>query len=174
MSPDGGWVAFMQGANVYVAPLPLGGTGGTVPKLTSDGGDFRSVALSTEGGLDPRWRSATVVDFASGNGFYSYDVVSRQTDTVTVKLTAPRALPSGSIALVGALIITLDRQRVIPSGTIVVRGGRISGGEHLTVQAPFYSDVTTFLGRSTYFYSHTPLLFSFGAWNEEWFWQESP
>ena len=49
-----------------------------------------------------------------------------------------------------------------------------TGGEHLTVQAPLYNDFITFLAKSRYVYSHTPLVSGFGAWNEEYFWQESP
>lgn len=49
-----------------------------------------------------------------------------------------------------------------------------TGGEHVTVQAPMYGDMTTFLGKAHYFYSHTPLVSGFAGWNEEYFWQESP
>ena len=48
-----------------------------------------------------------------------------------------------------------------------------NGGEHVTVQSPLYADITTFLGQAKYFYSHTPLVSGFGAWNEEYWWQES-
>ncbi|MBI4499902.1 MAG: amidohydrolase family protein, partial [Gemmatimonadetes bacterium] len=41
-------------------------------------------------------------------------------------LTLPRALPTGTIALAGARIVTLENRQVIPSGTVVVRAGRIS------------------------------------------------
>ncbi len=343
LSPDGKWLAFMQGANVYLAPVPAGMTGASVPKITKEGGDLPVTTLSTGGGLYPRWRTSTIVDFAGGNQFYSHNVVTRTTDSITVKLSVPRAIPSGSIALTGARIVTLDRKRIIENGTVVVMAGRIScvgtcsttgiekvvdvagktvipgwvdvhahlhadhmglmprqnfatavylaygittthdpattsiqafptaemieagetvgprvfstaealyvgdaglingitsrdaavrevarrqswgaamikqymqptrqqrqwvadaarergmrltaeasdgmeyalgmvmdgytGGEHMMVQAPFYSDLTTFLGTAKYFYSHTPLIFGFGAWNEEWFWQESP
>ena len=343
VSPDGRWITFTQGANVYLAPLPAGGAGDQVPLIAKNGSAFPVTPLSTGGGLYPRWRSSTTVDFASANRVFSYDVAAKRTDTVTVKLTSPRAIPAGSVALTDARIVTLDRKRVIPSGTIVVKAGRITcvgscstsgvdtvinvsgttiipgwvdmhahhhrehmammpkndfetaiylaygvttasdpstssvaafptaelveagetvgprvfsvaealtngdtpstndvtsrdialkevrrrmswgavllkqylqptrqqrqwavdaarelglrvtaegsddlnyklgmimdghtGGEHLTVQSPLYSDFTTFLGQAKYFYSHTPLVSGFGAWNEEYFWQESP
>ncbi len=343
VSPDGKWIAFTQGANVYVAPLPSGGTGDQVPTIAKQNGSFTAKPLSTEGGLYPRWRNATRVDFASGDRFFSVDVATGRADTVTVKLTSPRAIPSGTIALTGARIITLDKKLVIPSGTVMVKGGRITcvgncptrgadrvinlagktivpgwidmhahhhrehagmmprhnfesaiylaygvtttsdpstssvaafptaelieagemvgprvfsvaealtagdspgtnevsgrdvavkevkrrmswgavllkqylqptrqqrqwsvdaarelglrvtaegsmdlnhklgmvmdghtGGEHVTVQSPLYGDMTTFLGKSRYVYSHTPLVSGFGGWNEEYFWQESP
>jgi Tol biopolymer transport system component len=126
VSPDGRWVAFTQGANIHLAPIPPDGAGGKVPMITKGIGAFTATALSTEGGLFPRWRSATTVDFASANRFFSYDVTTKRSDTVAVKLTAPRAIPAGSIALIDARIVTLDQKRVIPSGTVVVKAGRIS------------------------------------------------
>ncbi len=49
-----------------------------------------------------------------------------------------------------------------------------TGGEHLTVQAPLYSDVLNFMAQARYVvYSHTPLVSGASAWNEEYFWQES-
>ncbi|MGE0442139.1 MAG: amidohydrolase family protein [Gemmatimonadales bacterium] len=343
VSPDGRWVAFNQGNNVYLAPLPPGGSGDQVPLIAKVGGAFTARPLSAEGGLYPRWRSASVVDFGSANRAMSHDVAANRTDTVTVRLTAPRAVAQGTIALTGARIVTLDDRRVIARGTVVVKDGRITcvgscstrgadrvvnvsgktiipgwidmhahhhrehfgmmprhdfetaiylaygvtttsdpstistaafptaelieagetigprvfsvaealtagdspgtndvtsrdlavsevrrrmswgavllkqylqptrqqrqwavdagrqegmrvtaegsmdlnhklgmvmdghtGGEHVTVQSPLYGDVTTFLGRAGYFYSHTPLVSGYGAWNEEYFWQESP
>ena len=343
VSPDGQHLAFTQGANVYLAPLPNGTTSDAVPMIAKNGSAFAVTPLSTEGGLYPRWRSATTVGFASANKFIAYDAATKRADTTTVKLTSPRAIAAGSIALTGARIITLDNKRVIASGTIVVKAGRITcvgscstagiekvvnasgktiipgwvdvhahhhrehmammprndfesaiylaygvtttndpstssvaafptaelieagetvgprvfsvaealtngdtpgtndvtsrnialtevsrrmswgaillkqylqptrqqrqwavdaarerglrvtaegsddlnhklgmimdghtGGEHLTVQSPLYSDFTTFIGQAKYFYSHTPLVSGFGAWNEEYFWQESP
>ena len=126
VSPDARWIAFTQGANVYLSPLPTGGSGAEPPMIAKQGSALPVTPLSTEGGLRPRWRTATVVDFSSGNRVFSYDVTAKRADTTTVKLTAPRAIPAGSIALTGARIVTLDNKRVIASGTVVVRGGRIS------------------------------------------------
>ena len=126
VSPDGRWVAFNQGNNVYLAPLPQAGAGDQVPLIAKTGGAFAAIPLSTEGGLHPRWRSTSTVDFASANRFFSYHATTRKTDTTSVTLTSARAIPAGSIALTGARIVTLDNKRVIPRGTIVVRGGRIS------------------------------------------------
>jgi hypothetical protein len=49
-----------------------------------------------------------------------------RTDTVTLKLSVPRAIPQGSVALTNARLITLDQRKVINSGTVVVKAGRIS------------------------------------------------
>ena len=126
VSPDGKWIAFNQGNNVYLAPLPLGGSGDQAPLIAKAGGSFNAVALSTVGGLYPRWRSATVVDYASANRFFSHDAATGKTDSVTIKLSSPRAIPAGTIALTGARIVTLENKRVIPSGTILIKAGRIA------------------------------------------------
>lgn len=126
VSPDGQWVAFVTGANVYLAPLPPGVVGGETPLIAKAGGSFNATPLSTEGGLYPTWRQGNMVDFGSANRAYAYDVAAKRTDTTTVKLTAPRAIPKGSIALTGARIVTLDNRKVINSGTIVVKAGRIT------------------------------------------------
>ncbi len=126
VSPDGRWVAFNQGNNVYVTPLPVGGSGDVTPLIAKSGGAFNPAPVTTEGGLYPRWRNATIVDVASADMFFAYDALTGKTDTVKVKLTSPRALPSGSIALTGARIITLDNKRIINGGTVVVKGGRIA------------------------------------------------
>ncbi|MEO8449134.1 MAG: amidohydrolase family protein [Gemmatimonadota bacterium] len=343
VSPDGKSVAFAQGMDVFVAPLPVGGSGGTAPQINKNGGALPVTRLSSEGGIYPRWRTAEVIDFGSGNRFFTHNLTTGRTDSVTVKLSAPRDVASGSVALTGARIITLDNKRIINSGTVVIKGGRITcvgpcsttgvdriinasgktiipgwidmhahhhrehagmmpahnfetaiylaygvtttldpstssveafpsaelietgqmvgprvlsvaeavtdgdnagtndvtsldqalkevarrkswgavslkqylqptrqqrqwvveagrqlgirvtaegsmdmnhklgmvmdghtGGEHSTVQAPLYSDFITFLAKSRYVYSHTPLVSGFGGWNEEYFWQESP
>jgi len=343
VSPDGQWIAFKQGSNVYLAPIPPGGSGHQTPLIAKAGGTFISKPLTTTGGLFPRWRNATTLDYASADRFFAHNTGSGRTDTVTVKLTANRAIASGTVALTGARIVTLDKSRVIDRGTVVVRNGRIScigecstagadrvvdvagktiipgwidthahhhrehlgmmprqnfesaiylaygvtttsdpstsstaafptaemieagvmigprvfsvsealtngdspgtndvtslqvalneirrrqswgavmlkqylqptrrqrqwsveaarqlgmrataegsadvthkigmvmdghtGGEHVTVHAPLYADLTTFFGKARYVYAHTPLVSGYGAWNEEYFWQESP
>jgi peptidyl-dipeptidase Dcp len=47
-------------------------------------------------------------------------------ETLTVNLTVPAARPQGSIALVGARLITMHGEEVIEDGTIVVEGDRIT------------------------------------------------
>ena len=134
VAPDGQRVAFTHGGNVYLAQLPESGTGDAVPTLAPMGGTFASRQLTREGGIQPRWRSASMLDITSGNRFYAYDAATGRTDSLSVALSVPRAVPPGSIALTGARIITLDNRQVLPSGTVVVRAGRISCVGECTTQ----------------------------------------
>jgi hypothetical protein len=131
-SPDGRWVAIQDELNVSVAPLGSGGSASYVAPLhwsatTAPRLDSASLRrLSRQGGIQPRWRSATVLEFQSGNRYFAYDVTRRRLDTVRINLTVPRPIPSGSVALTNARIVTLDQRRVIERGTVVVTGSRIS------------------------------------------------
>ena len=125
-SPDGAWVAFQEGDNVYVTPMVWGGVGGTTPRVEKRRGQLPVTALTRDGGLFPRWRSRTVLEYSSGAQHYVHEVTTGKTDTLTMRLAAPRAIPAGTIALTNARILTMDTRRVIERGTIVVRGNRIA------------------------------------------------
>ncbi|MGI9181659.1 MAG: amidohydrolase family protein [Longimicrobiaceae bacterium] len=125
-SPDGAWVAFQEGDNVYVTPFAWNGTGDEPLRIDKRKGKFPVKQLSREGGLFPRWRGAGIVEFGSGNRYFTYQIASEKADTTAVRLTVPRDVPSGIVALTGARIITLDNRRVIERGTVVIRGSRIA------------------------------------------------
>jgi hypothetical protein len=81
--------------------------------------------LSLEGGLFPRWRNATTLEFSSANRHFSYNTETQKTDTVTINLQVPRRVPSGSVVLSNARIVTLKGDEVIQRGHVVVQGSRI-------------------------------------------------
>ena len=82
--------------------------------------------LTREGGMYARWRNATTVELVSANRYITYDASRGTSDTTVIAFDIPRERARGSVALVGARIITLDQRRVIEQGTIVVRDGRIA------------------------------------------------
>jgi Tol biopolymer transport system component len=125
-SPDGKWVAFQEGDNVFVTPMAYEGTGTEPMRVDKRRGRFPVTQLSTEGGDFPRWRDSLTVEFGSADKYYAYRVDTKKTDTVSIKATAPRAVPNGKIALTNARIVTLENRRVIDRGSIVVSGSRIS------------------------------------------------
>ncbi len=125
-SPTGEWVAFQEGDNVYVTPMSWAAMGGNVLRVEKRRGAIPVTQLTRDGGLFPRWRDANTLEYGSGARYYAHHMDTGRTDTVTLSLTVPRDIPSGSIALTNARIVTLDQRKVIERGTIVVRGGRIA------------------------------------------------
>lgn len=125
-SPDGRRVAFNEGDNVYVVPLPAAGTGGEPPHILKGDGAFPVTKLSDEGGLYPGWRDANTLEFGSGTRFYVHTLDDERTDTTAIRLVVPRDIPGGRLALSGARIITLDDEGVLEHGVLVVDDGRIA------------------------------------------------
>jgi Tol biopolymer transport system component len=125
-SPSGAFVAFQEGDNVYVSPLVWGGIGSATQRVEKRRGQLPVTQLSRDGWLFPRWRDDSTLEYSSGAAYYVHHVRTGTTDTLALQLTVPRALPTGSVALTGARIVTLNKRQVIERGTIVVRGSRIA------------------------------------------------
>ena len=125
VSPDGKWVAFGEGDNVWVSPFPYQGTGGTTLRVDRNRPRLPATRLTREGGLFPTWRSATALDYGSADRFYTYSVATKRADTTRIALTVPRDIPAGTVAFTNARIVTL-RNREVVTGTLVVRGNRIA------------------------------------------------
>ena len=126
LSPDGSRVAYEEGDNIYVSPLPLNATGEQPVSLDKKMPAMPAKAASQDGGLFPHWRDANSVEFGISNKYLVFHVNSGKTDTTEIKLSIPRAVASGTIALINARIITLANKQVIEKGTIVVKAGRIT------------------------------------------------
>ena len=125
-SPTGEWVAFQEGDNVYVSPLAWMGLGGDALRVDKRKGALPVTQLTEDGGLFPRWRDANTLEYGSGPQYFVHHMESGVTDTVTLRLTVPRDVPEGTIALTGARIVTLNNRQVIENGTVVVDGSRIA------------------------------------------------
>ncbi len=123
-SPNRDYVAFNEGDNVYLVPMP-NGSGEDPIHIEKKNGALPVTKLSTEGGLYPGWRDATTVEFGSGPTYFTYDVGSETGDTVAIDLRIPRDRPGQTLALTGARIVTLENRAVVENGTLVVSGGRI-------------------------------------------------
>ncbi|MEZ4424469.1 MAG: amidohydrolase family protein [Gemmatimonadota bacterium] len=125
-SPTGRWVAFQEGDNVYVQPMGWESLGGEVLEVDKRRGALPVTQLTRDGGLFPRWRNETTLEYGSGPRHYVHHLDTGVTDTTTLALRVPRAVPQGRIALTGARIVTLNDRQVIENGTIVVDGSRIA------------------------------------------------
>jgi len=127
-SPDGRHVAFQEGDEVYVVPLPFAGVAGKPVEVTKEKGPLPVTPVSEGGGLFPRWTGDASLGYGSGARFFRTTFgpdgkpASRAFD---VRLEVPRAIPRGRLALEGARLITLKDREVIESGSILVEDGRI-------------------------------------------------
>ena len=64
-SPDGRWVAFQEGDNVYLTPFPEAGTGQQPTHVDRKGGAFSVRQVSFTGGMFLRWRDATTLEYGA-------------------------------------------------------------------------------------------------------------
>lgn len=126
ISPDGKFVAFQEGDNVYLTPFSWNGAGAQPLQADKRRARFAMKPLSKDGGMFVHWVDASRVEFGSGAKHYTYHVDTEKTDTTDIQLTMPRAVPQGSVALTNAKIITLENRRVIDRGTVLVKNGRIA------------------------------------------------
>ena len=125
-SPDGKWLAFQEGDNVFLTPFPYGGTGEQPLSVNKRKGKLPVYPLTTEGGMFPRWRDGATVEFGSGTRYFAHSVTTESTDTIDIHLMVSRDIPAGSMAFTGARIVTLEGDTVVEGGTLVVKGSRIS------------------------------------------------
>lgn len=126
VSPDGRWLAFGEGDNVFLMTFPLTGTGATPVRIERRRGRLPVTPLSKEGGTFPRWRDQRTVEFVSGPRYYTYDAESKEARDLPIALTLPRAIAKGTLAFTNARLLTMDERRVIDRGAIVVKDGRIA------------------------------------------------
>jgi Tol biopolymer transport system component/imidazolonepropionase-like amidohydrolase len=126
VSPDAQHVAYQEGDNVYIAPLPLNVTGQEAVRLDRKAPVFKITPASLDGGMYPHWRDAATVEYGNASKYFVYHLATAKTDATEIHLSVPRALPQGSLALTNARIITLANKQVIDSGTIVAKNGRIT------------------------------------------------
>ncbi|MGQ0647733.1 MAG: amidohydrolase family protein [Gemmatimonadaceae bacterium] len=125
VSPDGKWFAFQESDNVWVAPFPYSGVGGSTLRIERNRPKLPATRLTREGGLFPTWRNSTTLDYGSADRFFSYSVATTRADTAQIALRVPRDIPSGSVAFTNARVVTL-KNRAVVNGTLVVRGNRIT------------------------------------------------
>jgi imidazolonepropionase-like amidohydrolase/Tol biopolymer transport system component len=137
-SPDEQWVAFTERYNSYIATLPLTGQAVSIGPSTTD---FPVRRITRDAGMYLHWSpNSKTVYWSLGPELFSRtldntfkfvdgakDSVQEKPDTVGINISFTSSFdkPSGSIALVGATVISMKGDEVIPNATILVEQNRI-------------------------------------------------
>ncbi len=162
VSPDGKFLAFAERFNVHVTPfVPTGREVAVGPKMTSQ----PAARVSRDGSANLQWSGDSRTLFWSlGPTLYS-----RKLEETFAWLAGPGAptelppppeqgthigfshpfdAPGGSIALVGATLITMRGDEVIERGVVVIENNRIvAAGPRATVKPPQDATVIDCEGR---------------------------
>ncbi len=162
VSPDGSHLAFHENYDVHVVPmlpgpqaLKVGRAGASLPKVEVSGNGSSYMHWSKQGksinwSLGDTLFTAAVEDFRPKPTFHDAapqneaDTSSTPekfhppTDGLNLSMTVDTDKPSGTIALTGARIITMngDDGGVIENGTLIIKDNRISAvGRNISIPA---------------------------------------
>lgn len=148
-SPDGAWVAFNDHYNGYIAPFPRLGEPIALHKDTEA---VPVTRVTRDVGTDLHWSAdSRTLHWMVGPEYFTRDVSEAfsfvegapaelpEPDSVGVPvgLTVETDVPSGTVALSGGRLVTMDGDEVIEDGTIVVERNRIVAvGPRASVAVP--------------------------------------
>ncbi|GER01238.1 TolB protein [Iodidimonas gelatinilytica] len=129
VSPDGQWLAYSEGYQIYAMPFPPSGKLTLSPKakavpmtrVTKSGGAFMTWSAGNQLGwsIGPKFQSVAMTDVFA-------DDFAPSDDGITLSITKPADKPQGMVALTGARIITMNGDdAVIENGTILIEENRI-------------------------------------------------
>ncbi|HEY8020896.1 MAG TPA: amidohydrolase family protein [Thermoanaerobaculia bacterium] len=161
VSPDGRWVAWRERFNAYVAPFVA--TGKPVdlgPKATS----IPIAKVSRDAGEYLRWSGdSRALHWSLGPELYTRELKDAFTflfgapvvlpappeKGVDLSFDAPSDAPAGTVAFVGARVITMKGDEVIEDGTVVVTGRRIEAvGPRATTRVPAGARIVDAAGKT--------------------------
>lgn len=141
VSPSGKWLAFGEGYDAFVLPMPPSGTLELSPKASA----LPMTRLNRAGGDFIRWANGDTLSWATGPTLFQADMAAAfaedytaPEDGIDLTVTQPADAPSGHVLLTGARIVTMDgSDRVIEPGDILIRDNRILAlGESGSLDAP--------------------------------------
>ena len=137
VSPDGRWLAWNEGFQAYIAPLPM--TGRTV-ELGPKADGLPITRVSRDAGDNLHWSGDSQrLHWSLGPELYARDLKEAfsfvagapaklpepATAGVQLGFRAKSGAPAGTRALVGARVITMKGDEVLENATIVITGDRI-------------------------------------------------
>ncbi|MBI1804789.1 MAG: PD40 domain-containing protein [Ignavibacteria bacterium] len=137
-SPDEKWIAIVERFNAYIAVFPKTGQPVTFSPVTTD---YPIKRVSRDAGSYLNWSSdSKKLYWSLGPELYSRDLtntfkfvegardsIQEKPDTsgLYIGFSYPTDVPTGSIALIGATVISMKGDEVIPNATILVEKNRI-------------------------------------------------
>ncbi len=145
VSPDGAWIAFVEGWRVYIARFPRSGRTVSLSHGTSS---YPVRQVSRDSGANLHWSAdSQALHWTMGPTYYTRDLTETfsfveggqeeaaepEAEGVPIGFTTSTDVPSGTVAFVGGRIITSADDGaaggavdgVIENGTVVVRENRI-------------------------------------------------
>ena len=161
VSPDSQWVAFTELFKVYIAPLPLTGqpvtlggksTGLPLRRLNRDAGNYlhwSGDSKRLQWALGPELFTRSLQEsFAFMEG--APEKLPEPMDSgVNIAFEQPADIPSGSLTLVGARIITMRGDEILQKGAVVIERNRIAAvGEQGKVKIPAGAKVIDVTGKT--------------------------
>jgi len=138
VSPDGQWLAFVEGFQVYALPFPRTGR---LLKLGPEEKALPLVRLTANAGQSVQWSGdSRRVHFVLGDELFTRDLpesfelvegaatesLETEEGGLAIGFSQEADTPSATVALAGARIVTMRGEEVIPDGTLVVHGNRIA------------------------------------------------
>lgn len=167
VSPDGRWVAFSEGWNAHVAPFTL--TGRTV-EIGAEGEAIPVRQVSKRSGEFLHWSAdGTTLHWSHGATLFTRDLKDAFAhlagapeelpepiaEGLDLSFAAPADTPSGTVAFVGARVVTMRdagsaaEPEVIADGAVVVTGNRIAAvGPRAAVEIPAGAKVVDVSGKT--------------------------
>ena len=124
-SPDGRFVAFAEGDNVYLTALPWPGTGGEPPHIERRRAVLPVRTVTTDGGIFPRWTPGGLLTLGSGPRITTYDPDTGDTTHHEVDLRLPRHRAAGALLFRGGRLVTLGEAGVVEQGAVRIVDGWI-------------------------------------------------
>jgi imidazolonepropionase-like amidohydrolase/Tol biopolymer transport system component len=136
-SPDGRWVAFSERYRTYIGAFPRSGRAVDIgPSVNA----FPVARASSNAGASLHWSGdSRRLHWVLGPHFFTRDLARTFTFVeqgiekpaepeakgVPIGFTVKSDTPSGSIALVGARVVTMNARRVIENATVLVEANKI-------------------------------------------------
>jgi len=137
VSPDEKWIAWRETFNAFITPFVLTGKSVEigpdtksipVAKVTKEAGEYLHWSGDSSRlywALGPELFSRDLKDSFGFLGGAPEKLPDAPATGINIGFTRPCEVPSGSIALTGAQIITMRGDEVIPDGTVVIDQNRI-------------------------------------------------